>query len=53
MVKTSLPRDTDDPSFEKNHAIIEGMDINIKLTMDENLHKINKRFGPETAHDDG
>lgn len=32
--KTSLPRDTDDPSFEKK-AIIEGMDINITSTMDE------------------
>lgn len=33
--KTSLPRDTDDPSFEKNQAIIERMDINITSTMDE------------------
>lgn len=53
MVKILFLRDIDDFSFEKNYVIIEGMDINIKLIMDENLYKINKRFELEIVYDDG
>lgn len=53
MVKILFLRDIDDFSFEKNYVIIEEMDINIILIMDENLYKINKRFGLEIVYDDG
>lgn len=50
LVNDSLPRDTEDPNFEKNQAIIEEMDINITSAMNGNLHKVNTRLGLDAGH---
>lgn len=50
LVNDSLLRDTEDPNFEKNHAIVEENDINVTSIMNENLHQINTRLGLDAGH---
>lgn len=50
LVNDSLPRDTEDPIFEKNQAIIEEMDINVTSAMNENLQKVNTSLGLDAGH---
>lgn len=50
LVNDSLLRGTEDPNFEKNHAIVEENDINVTSIMNENLHKVNTRLGLDAGH---
>lgn len=50
LVNDSLLRDTEDPNFEKNQAIVEENDINVTSIMNENLHKANTRLCLDAGH---
>lgn len=50
LVNDSLLTESEDPSFEKNQAIVEENDINVTSIMNENLPKVNIRLGLDVGH---
>lgn len=50
LVNDSLLTELEDPSFEKNQAIVEENDINVTSIMNENLPKVNIRLGLDVGH---
>lgn len=53
LVNDSLLRDTEDPNFEKNHAIVEENDImveEIDINVTSIMNEINTRLGLDAGH---